>query len=44
MELGLRPKVRTAYRAAQLDAQEKAMGDVIADTRTSVEEFVARLR
>jgi para-nitrobenzyl esterase len=43
MELGLKPKVLKGYRAAQLDAQEKAMQDVIGDTRRSVEEFVATI-
>lgn len=43
MELGLQPKVLTGYRRAQLDAQEKAMGDVINDTRKSVEALVGEL-
>ena len=43
MELGLNPKVLTGYRKAQLDAQEKAMNEVIDDTRKSVEDLVRQL-
>jgi para-nitrobenzyl esterase len=44
MDLGVRPKVVAGYRAVQLDAQEKAMQDVIADTRHSIEDLIATLR
>ena len=45
MELGADPRVLSGYRQRQLDAQEAAMwGDVVTDTRESVETLVKRLR
>jgi len=43
MELGSSPRVLTRYRKAQLDAQERAMQDVIDDIRKSIEELVHKL-
>jgi para-nitrobenzyl esterase len=43
MDLGASPTVRTAYRKAQLDAQEAAMQDVINETKSSLGELLGRL-
>jgi para-nitrobenzyl esterase len=43
MELGLQPKVLTGYRAAQLDAQEKAMQALLDRARKSTEALLAEI-
>lgn len=42
MDLDVKPRVRTGFRKAQLDAQEAAMQDVIGDERRSVEDLVGQ--
>jgi para-nitrobenzyl esterase len=43
MDLGVRPKVLTGFRRAQLDAQERTMQDVVDSARSSVEDLIRRL-
>lgn len=44
MELRLPPRVVTGYRKAQLDAQEAARAATIAETRKSVDDWIAGMR